>query len=36
MIEEIYKADSSQYDNSMKYRRCGHSDDMLQKESLDY
>ena len=36
MIEEIYKADSSRYDNGMKYRRCGRSGVMLPEVSLGF
>lgn len=35
-MEEIYKADSSRYDNGMQYRRCGHSGIMLPEVSLGF
>ena len=36
MTEEIYKADSSRYDNGMQYRRCGRSGVMLPEVSLGF
>lgn len=34
MIESLYKADDSRYDNGMKYRRCGRSGILLPEISL--
>ncbi|MDE6369626.1 MAG: aldo/keto reductase [Muribaculaceae bacterium] len=34
MIESLYKADESRYDNGMKYRRCGRSGILLPEISL--
>ena len=36
MTEEIYKAESSRYDNGMQYRRCGRSGVMLPEVSLGF
>ena len=35
-MEEIYKADSSRYENGMQYRRCGHSGVLLPEVSLGF
>ncbi len=36
IMEEIYKADSSRYENGMQYRRCGHSGVLLPEVSLGF